>query len=333
VSLILVNTYLREAVRLVVVDLFWLDVVPSYACYSCPQLRSALTRVNMIRQLASKLFEPFASPYSREEQGYPPATQPNNLPTEDEKPINVAPIDVRALVPREDKLLVFRALTGIDTAPALTRSGYSTRTAPNLGIYTRVVRAEQMVTKKYKTISLLINVCLGTQVIVAAILTSLGAANGPRSAVTVFGAINTIIAGILTYVKGSSLPDKLKYHKDEWKRVREYIEQREREFCVTDCQLDVYEEIYIVEEMYKRVKTSLETSKNGASGANAMTNAYPGSNAAPSAMMPGHREHAAHRRHESAFVNSPPPPMVKTSTRPESSATAVPEQAKMPHGE
>ena len=284
----------------------------------------------MFRQLASALLRRVISPYDKEEQGYPSADQTKTAATADEKQITIAPTDVRALVPREDKLLVFRALTGIDTAPALTKAGHSIRTAPNLGIYTRVVRAEQFAAKKYKSISLLINTCLGTQVIVAAILTSLGAADGPRSAVTAFGAINTIIAGILTYVKGSSLPDKLKYHKDEWKRVREYIEQREREFCVTDCRLDVYEEIYIVEEMYKRVKSNLETSKNRASGANTGTGTQVGgNNTTPATTLHDHHEHMSQKKHETnAPVNSPPPTHARTSIRPESSATAVAEHGK-----
>jgi hypothetical protein len=106
--------------------------------------------------------------------------------------------------------------------------------------------------------NLLINTCLGTQIIVAAVLTALGAADGPHSAVTGLGAINTIIAGFLTYLKGSGLPNRLKYHEIEWKAVREHIEQREREFCMADCRLDVEEEIRIVEDMYEQVKAELE---------------------------------------------------------------------------
>ncbi|KFA75778.1 hypothetical protein S40288_07907 [Stachybotrys chartarum IBT 40288] len=205
-----------------------------------------------------QLVRRIVSPYDQEEQGYPPTATEGSVAGLNEKPLNVATTDQRALIPQHDKLLVFRALTGIDTVPALTRAGHSARTAPNLGIYTRVVRAEQHCGWTYHVVSLLINICLGVQIVVAAILTALGAADGPHAAVTAFGAINTIIAAILTYVKGSGLPDRLKYHKDEWKQVREYIEQREREFCLIDCSLDAQEEIMIVEEMYKSVKARLE---------------------------------------------------------------------------
>ena len=70
--------------------------------------------------------------------------------------------------------------------------------------------------KQYKLFSRLINSCLGLQIVVAAALTALGAANGSRSAVTVFGAVITVIAGFLTYLKGSGLPGRLQYFQHEW---------------------------------------------------------------------------------------------------------------------
>ncbi|OJJ31228.1 hypothetical protein ASPWEDRAFT_176318 [Aspergillus wentii DTO 134E9] len=177
--------------------------------------------------------------------------------------INVATTNAGSLIPPGDKLLVFRALTGIDSVPALTIPHHNPRTAVNVGIYARVVSAEQKVAKRYRFFSILINTCLGIQIVVAAALTALGAASGPHSAVTAFGAINTIMAGILTYLKGSGLPDRLKHYQNEWRNIREYIEQREREFCLDGCLLDVQEEIQIVESMYEGVKREIEATKSG----------------------------------------------------------------------
>ncbi|OJJ63049.1 hypothetical protein ASPSYDRAFT_55738 [Aspergillus sydowii CBS 593.65] len=156
-----------------------------------------------------------------------------------------------------------RALTGIDSAPALSLSHHSPRTAPNVGIYTRVVQAETKAAKHYRFHSALINTCLGIQIVVAATLTALGAARGPHNAITAFGAINTIVAGILTYLKGSGLPDRLKHYQNEWRNIREYIEQRERELCLQNCELDVEEEIQIIEQMYEGVKREIEATKSG----------------------------------------------------------------------
>ena len=212
------------------------------------------------KQIIRWFLERFLSPHDREEQGYPPNSSSFSGNHSVSRP-TLTTTDISTLVPANDKLLVFRSLTGIDTVPAL-RSGHSARTAPNIGIYSRVVRSEHTAARRYRAFNWLINACLGVQIIVAAILTSLGAANGPRSAVTGFGAVNTIIAGILTYLKGSGLPDRFRYHENEWKGVREYIEQREREFCLAGCPLDVREEAQIVEDMYRAVKVELEANRN-----------------------------------------------------------------------
>lgn len=133
------------------------------------------------------------------------------------------------------------------------------RAAPNLGIYNRVCHREQEAKRGYKFSSILINGCLGTQLVVAAALTAMGAANTNSAAVTAFGSINTVIAGLLTYLKGSGLPMRLRYYENEWKKVREYIEQRERDFCRPNCPLNVYDVVRIIEAMYEDVKADIQT--------------------------------------------------------------------------
>ncbi|KAB8070140.1 hypothetical protein BDV29DRAFT_160763 [Aspergillus leporis] len=179
------------------------------------------------------------------------------------KRLKISTTDTSDLIPPNDKLLVFRALTGIDSVPTLNTLHHYHRTAPNVGIYTRVVQAEKFNAQRYRFFSILINTCLGVQIVVAASLTALGAASGPHSAVTAFGAINTIMAGILTYLKGSGLPDRLKHYQNEWRNIREYIEQRERELCLDGCGLDVQEEIQYIEYLYEGVKREIEATKGG----------------------------------------------------------------------
>jgi hypothetical protein len=211
----------------------------------------------------------------REEKGYPPMSahaataaahgvQKGDHGTDmpPAGPRRVATTQEESLIPVNDKLLVFRALTGIDSVPALTQAGHLVRSAPNVGIYTRVIHNETKAQRAYKLFNFLINTCLGVQVVVAAAVTALGAASGPHSAVTAFGAINTIMAGVLTYLRGSGLPDRLKTYQNQWKNIREYIEQREREFCLVGCTLDVQEEVFIVESMYQSVRSEMETTKS-----------------------------------------------------------------------
>lgn len=171
----------------------------------------------------------------------------------------------------QDKLSIFRHLVGIHSTRSFATNTpgkadlshnnlqFDGRAAPNLGIYNRVCHREQEAKRGYRFAAILINGCLGIQIAVAASLTALGAANSSRGLITAFGAVNTVIAGLLTYLKGSGLPMRLRYYENEWKKVREYIEQREREFCRADCPLDVYECVRIIEAMYEDVKADIQT--------------------------------------------------------------------------
>lgn len=243
-------------------------------------------------QLLQSLLGHVISPHDREEQGRPAAMgttgshgpggndtgisgdgpdveKPQQRP-QPQRALTIMRTEADALVPQNDKLLVFRSLTGIDTVPALTSSGHAgKRVAQNVGIYTRVVKAEKKAARSYRLFNVAINVCLGIQFIVGAALTALGAADGSRATITAFGAINTIIAGILTYLKGSGLPDRFSTVEQEFKTVREYVEQREREFCLAGCPLDPFEEVQMVDDMYKAAAQQLGGGENKMPGANA----------------------------------------------------------------
>lgn len=221
-----------------------------------------------------------SDPLGREEQGLHPMNATPNANTNNAPlggannsghgmmnkpalPTSVITTNESLLIPPEDKLLLYRALVGIDATPALRSGGNYKRSGQNLGLYNRVLRSEAWAKQRYKFFAILINTCLGIQIVVAAALTALGAASGPHGAVTTFGAINTIMAGILTYLKGSGLPDRMKLYQNEWRNVREYIEQRERELCLAGCQLDVEEEIFTIERMYEGVKREIQATKSG----------------------------------------------------------------------
>ncbi|KAJ8110582.1 hypothetical protein OPT61_g6611 [Boeremia exigua] len=164
------------------------------------------------------------------------------------------------------QLSYFRHMVGIHSTKGFTGTADSShnnlhfdgRAAPNLGIYNRVCHREAQAKRGFKFASFLINGCLGLQVIVAASLTAMGAANTNHVSITAFGAINTVIAGILTYLKGSGLPNRIRWAENEWKKVREYIEQRERDFSRPDCRLDIQEVIQVIEAMYEEVKADIQ---------------------------------------------------------------------------
>ncbi|AEO63062.1 uncharacterized protein THITE_120898 [Thermothielavioides terrestris NRRL 8126] len=147
----------------------------------------------------------------------------------------------------DDALTLFRLTLGIATPSHL---GFTESAARPL----TTSKAED----SYKVFSAVINTCYFLQIIVTAALTALGAASADNKAITAFGAINTIIAGFLTFLKGSGYPARLKYYANEWKKVREFIEQRERDFTLEGCTLDVYEVVDAVREMYDSTKREIE---------------------------------------------------------------------------
>ncbi|KAK3294915.1 uncharacterized protein B0H64DRAFT_375647 [Chaetomium fimeti] len=161
-------------------------------------------------------------------------------------------------IPADDALALFRLTLGITSAPHLGFSLSAHRPADNVGLYARVVRNEQTAKDSYKVFSLVINACYFLQIIVAASLTAMGAASANNRAITAFGAMNTVIAGFLTYLKGSGYPARFKYCANEWKKVREFVEHRERDFSLESCTLDVHEEIDAVREMYETTKHDVE---------------------------------------------------------------------------
>lgn len=119
-----------------------------------------------------------------------------------------------------------------------------------MGIYFTVYDNEIKAKRQYKIFATLINTCLGLQIVVAAALTALGASNGSHNAVTALGAINTVIAGFFTYLKGSGLPNRLKYFQPKWGKVREYIEQRERDFSCEHNDISVHDGVDTIRRMY-----------------------------------------------------------------------------------
>ncbi|KAL9599935.1 MAG: hypothetical protein Q9219_003497 [cf. Caloplaca sp. 3 TL-2023] len=161
------------------------------------------------------------------------------------------------------KLLKFQTLTGI-CSPRLLRSDPSAfRPAPNQGIYQRTVDEEAKVKTQYEISKYIVNSGGMLQIVVGAALTALGAAAGPSAAVTILGAFNTVIAGLLTYLKGQGLPTRLEQYLHLLRTLREHIEERERELLEPDCLLDVDDELQRITRMYQEVRQTAEDNSPG----------------------------------------------------------------------
>lgn len=161
------------------------------------------------------------------------------------------------------KLLKFQTLTGICSPNVLRSAPTLARPAPNQGIYKRTVDEETKVKLQYAVSNYVVNVGGMLHIVVGAALTALGAANGPSAIVTILGALNTVIAGLLTYLKGQGLPMRLEQYLHLLRTLREHIEEREREFLEPDCSLDVDDEIKRIAKMYQEVRQTAQDNAPG----------------------------------------------------------------------
>lgn len=145
---------------------------------------------------------------------------------------------------------IWQMRTGDDSEP---------RPAKNKGTYQQLVHAQSKTRSEYYATASLINIALFSQIILAAAVTAVSAADGPRIALTVLGALNTVLAGALTWVKGQGLPERLLTYSNELRRVREHIEDLERQYGQKpDFRLDVEEEARKIYAMYDAAREHAE---------------------------------------------------------------------------
>lgn len=154
-----------------------------------------------------------------------------------------------------ERLALFRTLVGIQSANVESEH---TRLDPNVGIHKRVVKTLWERRIQYYSAASFINLCLFAQIILGAALTALGAASGSHISIAVLASFNTIIAGVMTYLKGQGLPDRLREDANELRRVREYLEQVERQLMAEDAKVLPEREARLIHHMYNEVRKNAE---------------------------------------------------------------------------
>lgn len=139
----------------------------------------------------------------------------------------------------DDNLLIFRRAIGInsdvfecspDTPPPDVETGRKNA----VGMYRAVIQQQQRKKRIHHAVSALVWSCHGVQIIVGAALTSLGLASSrPASggqtkvAITVLGAVQTIVASVLTTLRSKGLPEKLSKPEADFRELQVWIEETE----------------------------------------------------------------------------------------------------------
>lgn len=222
-----------------------------------------------------------------------------------------ADLDMEEMGVTTDRLSVLREEVGITDVLHLD-SRPTKRKARNIGIYNRVTAEEREAKYQYIFSALLINTCLLAQVVFASALTALGAGNGSHTQITILGAANTVIAAVLTFTKGQGLPNRLRQYQCSMRKIREYIEQRERDFAQLDCKLRIDEEVQVIKQLYLEARQNDENNDPSTyhdAAALTVQNKPPASNGMQDRSEP--RNQPVYR----SKLSPPPPPIANPSSR------------------
>ena len=156
---------------------------------------------------------------------------------------------------------IFRSELGIMSTVDPKSGVTSIRPSTNEGIYKWTLDEERKAKWKYRLFTTVMDACLLLQVVVAAILVALGASSSPHIVITVFGAVNTAIAGLLALFKGQGLPNRLRQDLNGLRQVRESIVELDGVFQQPDCNLDVTQEVQSLKAMYHAARDTAEVNR------------------------------------------------------------------------
>jgi hypothetical protein len=112
-------------------------------------------------------------------------------------------------------------------------------------LYGRAVHRRNAQNRTYLLTASLSNTLLLSQVVLGAALTGLGASASSHILITVFGALNTIIAGVVAYLKSRGQPMRARMFRDDLDRVVDEMENSEVMWLGIQSGVHGYDEIAI----------------------------------------------------------------------------------------
>lgn len=96
------------------------------------------------------------------------------------------------------------------------------------GVYRSVIRSQRGKRAAHHALGALLYASHFLQIVLAAVLTALGPkARDYEVAITVLGAVNTVVAGVLAVLKGSGMIERLARDEVEFKKLQDWIEETE----------------------------------------------------------------------------------------------------------
>ncbi|KAI1196775.1 hypothetical protein F5X97DRAFT_344333 [Nemania serpens] len=164
----------------------------------------------------------------------------------------------------DENLLIFRRALGINVNREAGDGGTleeGRKTA--IGIYRVVVDTQTRMLIQHALLQAFLYVVYFAQIIIGAALTALGAtASRYETVITVLGAFNTVLAGVLALIKGSGQPQKLGKDRIGYRRLQDWIEETESLLAVGVIGRNRREVGLLVESAFKRYNAAKASEEN-----------------------------------------------------------------------
>ena len=197
-----------------------------------------------------------------------------------------APAGLSLRGPNDENLLIFRRALGISDPPAPSKSqtsqhnlrrleeggGRSSGEPPDeqrrrrkaaTGIYREVQRSRAAKRRQHVVIDALLYGSHFAQVVIGAGLTALGPVAGRHAVlITVLGAVNTVLAGVLGMAKGQGVPERMRKDAAEFRKLQDWIEETEALLAVGVIGRDRKEVGYLVELAFKKYNAARRSEEN-----------------------------------------------------------------------
>lgn len=166
--------------------------------------------------------------------------------------------------PNDENLVIFRKALGINfDLPcgdgATVEEGRKTAT----GIYRMVVDNRKKKHLYSDLVAALMYLCYFAQIVIGAALTALGpSASRHPAGITLLGAVNTVLAGVLAMIKGSGQPQRLAKDWIEYRKLQDWIEETESLLAVGVVGRNRREVGILVESAFKKYNAVKATEEN-----------------------------------------------------------------------
>ncbi|KAK3488067.1 uncharacterized protein B0T23DRAFT_323106 [Neurospora hispaniola] len=168
----------------------------------------------------------------------------------------------------DENLVIFRRAIGINSGLAGESDPRSLEEGRRraVGMYAATMKAQLEKRVKHALIDVLLYASHLAQILIGATLTALGPSAGKHAIIiTVLGAVNTVIAGVLALIKGQGLPERLRHDQAEFRKLQDWIEQTEALLAVGVIGRDRKEVgllIQVAFRKYNAVRQSEENNRN-----------------------------------------------------------------------